>query len=634
MEQPVRSPADHPAHTARNVFVVIITAALLGAAGWGAWYLNVQKRVASFQPTATKQPLRYDDGEIVEPKLDGVHARRKTIDAATGGAVRIVDGRGVEIVLLVPPQALERDTEISVVPFLNDGNPDSLDAGVAILPASVRFKQPVTVTFDLRGTDDRNSAPASLKEGTLRSTGLSRVYRYTTGGNRLVPALVARAAETETVIPARILSGGMYVYSLNSSRSEALARLSLSAGNTRSLTVMEAATGLITSGKRLSRQERTRADAAIKLILDKPEPPAPELFAAMALRQALEERAFSLVKPVHAADVNRGYLEYMCKRDLTLQEYVSLASTAQLLGHDDLGDACLVRAKNVVAERARDVLNDPSADATDTLLALQEVYQFGLDDESDLDENLERKVQDIVRDGAEETLRDPDATAIEIATQLQRMQGVGVEGDLHDRMEKRLKEAVEKEGSDAANQAVNDLPAISEEEMPLEGFDMSIVGLALAQALFGLESYDAEGIQKLADTLKEQGENAKLFSGAACDAIVGLGGDPPPECATYEADINRALIELDRVADEGAQELNSVQSREFEEEDFDSGIQLYLEPTESPEDAGMYYEEVSPEEPQDSTDYGYESNGGSAGDPVEDAGYEDYGDYGAESSEE
>jgi hypothetical protein len=289
---------------------------------------------------SSENPNKPDDLEIIQPKLDPVHGKELLITPAEGGVLQVKTNQGITVTLYIPPNALSRAQNVSLVPFSEDGNPVTLDTGVIITPGSMVFNEPVTLSFSLEGSSLKNTAPTSLDPSKIRFFGNSHIYRLIPKRQSITPVLIARAAEDSSHIYGRILSGGAYTLSLVSSRGEALSRVVLADKNSRATTILEAASVLIGAGKSLSQKEVKTINVAAEFITNLPQPPLPELYAALALEDRISQRTpFS----------DTPYLQTFCSAPgSTHLEYISGAGIANLIHDSSLMDTCLQTAKTAL----------------------------------------------------------------------------------------------------------------------------------------------------------------------------------------------------------------------------------------------------------------------------------------------
>jgi hypothetical protein len=160
-------------------------------------------------------------------------------------------------------------------------------------------------------------------------------------------------------------------------------------------------------------------DLTTKLIGSRANVSAFELAHASILSQQLN-KAQSFIPQAFAQGNNlQGYLEFQCKSQHSVQEYVMYAQNAQLLGFDDIGEGCMTAAKNLVAEEARKVLAKSPPSLPELVQMLAKVQMFGIEQ---MDTALQNKIAEVAKKNAEDILNDPNATPEEIIKRLQELQ--------------------------------------------------------------------------------------------------------------------------------------------------------------------------------------------------------------------
>lgn len=512
-------------------------------------------------------PLISKPIEISKPKPNYALARQMTIDPTKDTVMQIIDSEKVFITIEIPKGALKEKTVVKMIPFYYDKNASSPTAGVLISPSSVTFSRPVTLAFDFSQSKFSNtSAPKNLKTMTLRATGKAQVMQIDEKATTLTPMLIARAVETERYLPARILHGGAYVYSLTGDHQVSIAKKAFSGKELNSLIIMEAASALVFNGQKLTDQELTQTKSALKKILSKKEPPAVELYAAVSLQEKLKKLASrTFIKKAHA-DTSSGYFEFMCKQqDLSVTDYLTTAKTAQLLGFDEIGENCMIAARNIVAEEASKVLENPDSDLKSVLIALQRMQILGVDDDSNLDESLMNRAKVIVTKEAQAVLADTNASAVDIAKALQKVQLIGAaNGSVEPALQSRLEAHIN------SDEAKNLPPEVYDEEHEdlIPEFDMNVVGLAMAQALFGLETFDEAGIKAFSEKMANEARAMGEMGGAFCHLGAELGADMPPECADIQEKAEQAARDIEQEGYRAGDEVGNVQDDEYDDEDY------------------------------------------------------------------
>ncbi len=215
----------------------------IAGAGAGLWFLmNRTKQSPIHAVTDTTIPS--DDLEIVTPVIDGLAGARKTITAETGGDITIRANDRTVYTVSIPAGSIQNNTEVQIAPFKMDSNNATLDRGVIIGPPGLSFSKPVQLIIY---SPVEPVHPVVLKYAPLE--------------NQLTPQLIN--SHTGTVASTFITGAGAYLVSANSSRAEALSRITLSQQSPPPLSVLESARFLIKAGKQLSSQEMALVSRAI-----------------------------------------------------------------------------------------------------------------------------------------------------------------------------------------------------------------------------------------------------------------------------------------------------------------------------------------------------------------------------------
>ncbi len=530
--------------------IVLVVAAVVAACGAGLGAFRMWEGTFPWESVVPALVTR----------MDGPHGRVFEVNAETGGVFQVEDLRGVRTVLEIPPGALEKDASLTVAPLVPEFG---VAAGVSISPASVAFRQPVLVTFVYGDASVRNAdAPKRAGTGTVRATGKSQVLAVSATG-AAVPVLVPRSAETEGSLPALIRGGGTYAVVVDAPDRLAFARAALASPSRQS--VLEGAAALAEAG-RLPYGKRDVVRAAASSAKNAKSPTAVEQFAARVLDRSLASASFVASA---RAEVFSGFYETRCKdRNLSLPEYLAAAQTAQMLGLEEQGQGCLEAAKTVVADQARTALADPNASIAELLNAMQRLQIIGADEETDLDERLQKRVEQMVETDAKNVSQSSRATKTDAAVALQRMQSVGVENE---GLEQRLVRKIET-APDGEARVVSDLGEAGSNEDLIPGFDSSVIGLALMEGLgIGPDTFDQAGIEAWTEEMYAQKDLLIEFADVTCAAIVELGGEVPPICAGAAQKIGGLYEDLREEGYRVGSEVGGIQSsdyQEFEEEDL------------------------------------------------------------------
>ncbi len=211
--------------------------------GAGVWYLQT-KPVPSTALAVTDSTVPSDDLEITTPIIDGLSGGRKTIDAEIGGDITVRADDGTVFTLSIPAGALSLNREVQIAPFHTDTDNATLDRGIIVGPPGLSFAKPIRLIM---------YSPSNLLNPI--------VLKYSPLENQLTPQLIG--AQNGITISASITSAGAYLISSNSSRGEALSRVTLSQRSPPPLSVLESARFLIKTGKQLSPQEMALVSRAI-----------------------------------------------------------------------------------------------------------------------------------------------------------------------------------------------------------------------------------------------------------------------------------------------------------------------------------------------------------------------------------
>jgi hypothetical protein len=592
------------AKTSKNLLIVIAIVILvgIGVAIWQPWNL--------FSTNPTTQKL-----SIVKPKPDLARARQLTIDPSVNTVMQIVNRENVRITLEVPKGALKDKTVVKMIPFYYDKNAKSPTAGVIVSPGNLSFTRPVTLSFNFAESELKNTAPKNLKSMTFRATGMSQVLQIDKDATALIPTLIARGIETEKYLPARILGGGAYVFSLDGKYQAEIAQRSLSMKNMNTLTTMEAAAALLYTDQKLSSEALNKTKASVAKILAKKDPPPFEMFAALVLQKKIKESKLSLIRKAYAFETSEGYFQAACKTEgLSVEEYLGYAQTAQLLGHENIGDSCIQKAKNKIAEEAEKVVNNPNSSIKELMIALKNLQIVGLDEDTNLDERIVEKAKEKAVEEARKVAENPESSPIDAAKELQKLEALGVEeGPTYDKLQDQVKKATEK--YDEPVDDPTDVEATIVEEEILDSAIMSAIGIAFAKAM-GIDQLDEESMKKKFDQLAE---GARALNEAAYIMCVEFGGQ---DCDSTKSQMESEIRKAEDDGYRAAEELGSVQSREYEEPEYldeNGDVQIYFEEELTPTPD----ENAVSEEPSGSDSLEYSDPGDSASNEDYSANQED-----------
>lgn len=359
------------------VFILIIIAAL----GVGAIVLKPWEKISNIPFTQlAKAP------EATQPKLDLRLATTLEVDPQKGATIRVVDSKSVLISLEIPPNALKQKEKITLIPFEATSSATPTQ-GVMISPENLNFLQPVSLTFSFNLSEIENDAPEKGNLENPRSYGKSQVLRLSVADKTLTQVLVARFAEAKYVLPARILRGGAYVFSLDGKFQKEFARQTLASDKSSASSKIEAAISLLALGVKLTSQEVEVAKVAVSKILELENPALIELNAAAILDKKLKEFKSYLINTVFAQSSFRGYIDFRCKHpSSSYQDIIRAAAAASTFGFKDLYQSCIELARNKLRAQKDEILKNTNNVGELVqllndfqLLALEEPPKFGTD---------------------------------------------------------------------------------------------------------------------------------------------------------------------------------------------------------------------------------------------------------------
>ena len=601
-----------------NLKILFIVIGILILAGTGFFLLSKSKTLQAVNPFVEKIA-------ITKPSPDMARARRLTIDPAKDTVMQVTTREKVKISLIVPKGAIAKKQTVDLIPYYYNKKTNDPSAGVIISPASVTFNHPVTLLFDLSESQFRTDAPKNQKDKTIRYSGTSQVLTLDKDATELIPVLVARELETSTQLRARVLGGGGYVFTTQKDKQIVWAKHAFSKEKINSISILEATNALLSNKEKLSKEMRAKAEGAAAKILSKKNPPVSEIYAALVAQKLLNESKVSFIGTVYALESNEGFFITACKLDdLSVEQYIGYARTAQLMGYGAIGENCMVKAKNLVAQSAERVLNDKGASLKDTITALQDVQFMGIDEESMLDEALMGQARKIAEEEAKKVAEDPNSTDREAALELQKLQAFGIEGSTAQKLEKRLLDRIEGSegnGNGETPPAPPEEPKTSpedygegttiDEEEILGEQVWAAFGLAMMKAA-KFDGLDEESMKKRAD---ENEMYAREMNEAVYIACLEMGGD---DCDSKHAELSS---QIDKALDESytiAEKIGTVQSQDYDEPEYDD-MQMYIEMTPEPEqegDSGNY--EVGGEESDQQSEIMYDENTSDPADSYED----------------
>jgi hypothetical protein len=570
-----------------------------------------------------------------KPALDIARARQLSVDPSKDTVMQITTREHVLITLTVPKGALKEKTLVKLIPFHYDKKSRAPTAGVVVAPASIGFEVPVTLAFNFSESEFKNQAPKTAIEKKIRMTGLAQVMQVDSAGKSLTPTLIARGIETDAYLPARILTGGAYVFSLDGKNQVDIAKQALDKDGMHTLTVMEAATVLMFNNKKLTESELKTTKSAVAKILSKKSPPPFELFAALVLQKKIKDNSFSLmhllIPKVYAYETGEGYYQAVCRADtFTIEQYLGFAKAAQLMGYDHIGDSCINKAKNKVAEDAKKVLSG-NPDVKSIMIALQNLQLLGVDEETNLDEQLEEKAKEVVTKDAQKVASDPNSSVVDAAVQMQKMEAVGADsGSTYESLKERVnakvnqvendvdkangeysKEMEQKEAdwNEAAKKVEEDEKRLEEqvnsndidEEAILVNAAWSQIGIAFLK-MAGFDELDKDSLKKKFDEMQSQAKEVAQLGYEACLEAQAEGFDM--DCSGLKSKTDDLLKQAEELSYRAENEIGNMQSQEYETPEY----------LENNGDFELYFEEDLTPTPEDGTEVGDEEEQSDEGD--------------------
>lgn len=549
-----------------KVKVLIVLAVLLGIGIVGYFIKPWEKlgiRIPGVTPTITK------------PEVDVGRGRQLTVKPEKDYLIQVFDGQKVVANLNIPKGAVNKPTTVEVMPFIYDKKALSPTLGVLVSPGNISFLKPVTLSFDLSRSSFRNDAPESVSASAARVTGKSQVLFLDKDATSLTPTLVLRSSETSTHLSAMILTGGAYVFSLDGADQVNWARKALSQDDTNALVVLESASVLLNNNQKLSAKEQDRVEFVIDSMIAKRDDFPIEASVAYSVQKKLNESSTSLVETVYAQAAIRQYYETLCKfRGGDIETYLAIATSAEIFGYSDIGEKCIIAAKNEVIRQGRQYLAN-SNNPAELVAFLSKVQLVGVDVESNLDENLLAKIRDISILRANELLSDPNATATQLAKALQDASNYGAPEDVINKLSDKILEKIEQGDIPKPSDPSPSPGTQDDEEMGLVArVSLGAIGIALWQGL-GLESFDQAGIQNWVDKAVAGGRELEQVVAAAC-AAAGL------DCSAQLAEASRLMQQATEEGYRVASQLGDIQAQDFQ----------------VPDDLGTDYEPLFPDEPE------------------------------------
>jgi hypothetical protein len=219
-------------------------------------------------------------------------------------------------------------------------------------------------------------------------------------------AFIARTLSQDRQLSVRLIKGGNYLVTLDTTDKEQRAKKTLATKTSGLLATLEASTVLIESQQSLSDTERKTAIAAAQKTISLRGVSGIERFAALSILKQLNTRpVFSLVPQIFAqSDALHDYLKAQCGKDgLTADEYWSEAYSAGLYGYTDVEEHCKAKAQRIIMEQTEAILAMPDPNPGIVVAQIFIVRQFELP--PSYEERLKKKIEEKSRKKAEELLK-------------------------------------------------------------------------------------------------------------------------------------------------------------------------------------------------------------------------------------
>ena len=618
--------------TSKIPLIIILAIITLGITAGGLLFFTKSK-------SSSSKGLFAERPKITKPSPDMSRARQLTINPDEDTVMQIETREKVTITLTIPKGALDKKQVIKMIPYYYDEKNEDPSAGVIIGPGTLEFKHPVTLLFDLTDSKLRTDAPATRgKIDEVRMTGTSQVLMLDQNATELIPTLVAREIETSTQLRARILSGGGYVFSVNGKDQTRWAENAMHKEKVNAISILESAKVLLSSDKKMGKDDLGKAQAAAEKILGKKNPPPHEMVAALSVQKLLSQKKTSLIPQAYAAPNDsgamsaqrttpQGVIEYMCKtKGLAVEAYVGYAAAAWNYGFGDLRDKCMTVALNKAADDARKLLNDQNASIKSMAIALKNLQFLGIDEAEGLGDKLTEKIKWKAEDEAKRVAYDIDATPLEVAVELQKLQTLGVdEGKTQEILTERLLDVVEEQEANIPSPPPEDYEEESDysEEQVLIDQAWTVIGIEILKVM-GFTEFDQESIQKKFDQMIE---GTTMLNDAAYEMCKELGGD---NCDETYSEAKRQIEDATEESYRVSSEIGSVQNSAFETPDYeDYGDHYSFELTPTPDEE--YYENLNEEQSQSEDEQFYDDTYESS---ESDQGYEEEQQQEDNSSEE
>lgn len=359
------------------VFIFIFILTLAFAVGISYTKLFPNNRSGSQVSSNTNASI------FAELQLYTQQTRSFTISPNNPSQLIVSTPDNVSFVVDIPNQAVKTDTNVVVVPYRAKGS--TIPGGIQILPHSLVFAKPVTVTALLEASTFRIDVPKTRSE-TLRISGATQMLGSVQKQKAVLPLLVSYTTETPTRTSARIFTGGRYVFTLDGKNQSAYAVAAITDENASVFSVVSGALSLLNNSHQFSKQQRTIALQAAQKIIANPLFTGFEQVAAFAIFKHFNQTpSFSLIPRVFASDdVVADYFRSQCGRDnLIAEQYWSFADNALLYRHSDIAQHCREKAQEIVRKETEEILSKPNATIEQIIAQWIRADEFSIAEEYD-----------------------------------------------------------------------------------------------------------------------------------------------------------------------------------------------------------------------------------------------------------
>lgn len=563
---------------------IILAIIIIGVGGY-----FIYKKVAKPKVTVGKlDPLN--------PVFDVIHGKTLKATAKDGGSIAVYNEDKVGIMIEIPAGALDKDTNIKLIP-IKQKNKDDVP-GVGIFPENLSFKKPVKLAFDFSFSSVKNSqAPDNAMGNGISAITSSHIYRYNVASTSLMPQLLDRSEETKTILRAQIPASGLYTFTLNDKFEKERASYALTFKNQTIQTTLESAITLLSKKQKLKGDAKDLLLNAVKRVKADKTPDILALNSALVAEKLYKDGKLSLIPTVQAGDTYAGYLDTICKDpSVGLDTLLSAWKTAQLAHADGPAENCKTRVQNDVAKRvnklldesdptyvdllkasqdvelvglsdkfdeaiakkrhdkavreAQELLKDPSVDPRILTIALQNLEVF-VDDKPDLKQALRDRINSGLSTDVQRVLNDPNASKQDIERAIAKNNfaegGAETQKKLEDKLKNAKDGAPEKVDETANEQVTEELPA----------FDWGIIGVAFLK-MMGVEDFSEAGIKDWADKQVEGFKELKDYTMQICafDAAMGASID----CSGYDSQLDSAISDFKNGEYEQAEKIGAIQA--------------------------------------------------------------------------